>query len=1205
MHITALHLKAYGHFTGASLDFGRRCGLAPGLHVVYGHNEAGKSTTLRALSSVLYGYPHTVVDGFRHDARNIAIGIDLLAADGSALSFVRRRRGRETLTAADGRRIEEAAVARFLGTVSQDVFEKVFALDHRRLREHARALIADSGSLGFSLAEAGSGVAGLKAVVDRLKAERAGLFLAAGARPRLNHAIAEFTRLRREARQHTLSPAAYRTHENGILETERELARMRGRLRDIEDRSAKRRRIARNLPLRAEHRALTQRIAALCGVPELPEEFAQRRITARGDFDASHEDIAIADAAIADLRRRIEAIALDADVLARAADIANLAQRRPVIENGLADLPGLEAERRQLIARAAELLAAAELGFDPCGLRAMLPSALRRRAILASAEEGKALMAQHAALRGTADHAGRLLRRAQEDMAKTPEPPEAAEITRALKAADGLGDAAGDIARRTRAVERKTRVIDETLTALGLPPGPPAADPVAARVKALRALGVPAEKTELRYADTLGGVDRELGRAREALARLSGERTAIEQEITALNTAAIATEDDLTAARAARDEGWRLLRARHVEEHADRGPGLEDAVHRYAPDGRLADAYEAHVREADRVADALRERIEESTTLAMLRRRAGEVDAERARVAASVTALGARRDAVMAEWLALWPPGPVRVQAPGEMIEWRAERSRVLDEAAALEEERDAISERRDAVRRARTALEAAITAFAGKPCQGPPEGGAEGHLEDGLAVIKDRARRIIDHIGAAHIRYEKAATALGAASEQKARAHEEAGRIEDRIGEWTAAWREALVSGGLPAALGVEAATTTLGIMGELDGLNAAIGAVSHRIETVRAAGTAFAAALETLRAALPDMPPGLPPEVCRWLEERLEAARRAEMERGNLREQWDARAADLTRAREKQARSAAALEALCAQAGGVRVDELAEVERRARERREAVRERENIETRVREDGDGRDWAALFAECDEVPGELIAADLITLEAERADTEAAIERLSAQRGALQNAFDGVLGHNQAAALAQEAAAVQTEIEDGVEAYVDLTVQETLLRAAIEVYRDRNQGPILRRASSLFAALTDGAYTGLRADVEGGETVLIVEDAARGSLGIPALSDGTMDSLYLALRLAVVQEHNAANEPVPFIADDLLLNLDNGRAAAALRTLATLAASTQVLMFTHHAHMAQLARKVVPPALLVEHSLPPPAAAARGDASACA
>src|SRR5258708_22146802 len=149
MRILSLHLRAYGHFTGYSLDFG----AGPGLHLIYGHNEAGKSTTLRALSSVLFGYPHGVVDGFKHDAKDIAIGIDLLGTDGQALSFVRRRRGKHTLAAADGSALDDGAVDSFLGGVARDVFEKVFALDHHPLHEPAKALLADGASPCFTLAQ--------------------------------------------------------------------------------------------------------------------------------------------------------------------------------------------------------------------------------------------------------------------------------------------------------------------------------------------------------------------------------------------------------------------------------------------------------------------------------------------------------------------------------------------------------------------------------------------------------------------------------------------------------------------------------------------------------------------------------------------------------------------------------------------------------------------------------------------------------------------------------------------------------------------------------------------------------------------------------------------------------------------------------------------------------------------------------------------
>jgi len=98
-------------------------------------------------------------------------------------------------------------------------------------------------------------------------------------------------------------------------------------------------------------------------------------------------------------------------------------------------------------------------------------------------------------------------------------------------------------------------------------------------------------------------------------------------------------------------------------------------------------------------------------------------------------------------------------------------------------------------------------------------------------------------------------------------------------------------------------------------------------------------------------------------------------------------------------------------------------------------------------------------------------------------------------------------------------------------------------------------------------------------------------AANGdTLGVEGLSEGTRDQLYLALRLASLERHVGANEPLPLIVDDLLVNFDDRRAAATLRLLGELSKRTQVLFFTHHSRLRDLARKAVPREQLREHDM---------------
>jgi uncharacterized protein YhaN len=76
-----------------------------------------------------------------------------------------------------------------------------------------------------------------------------------------------------------------------------------------------------------------------------------------------------------------------------------------------------------------------------------------------------------------------------------------------------------------------------------------------------------------------------------------------------------------------------------------------------------------------------------------------------------------------------------------------------------------------------------------------------------------------------------------------------------------------------------------------------------------------------------------------------------------------------------------------------------------------------------------------------------------------------------------------------------------------------------------------------------------------------------------------MSDGTRDQLYLSLRLASLEKYLQAGEPMPFIVDDILVNFDDRRAAATLRALAELSKKTQVLFFTHHERLVELAQGV--------------------------
>src|SRR5262249_16871423 len=157
-------------------------------------------------------------------------------------------------------------------------------------------------------------------------------------------------------------------------------------------------------------------------------------------------------------------------------------------------------------------------------------------------------------------------------------------------------------------------------------------------------------------------------------------------------------------------------------------------------------------------------------------------------------------------------------------------------------------------------------------------------------------------------------------------------------------------------------------------------------------------------------------------------------------------------------------------------------------------------------------------------------------------------------------------------------------------FAALNLARVALEKAKERYRARHQDTLLDRAGDFFKTLTDHAFEGLDIDNEEGTDVLkavraIGHPSPRVAVG--GLSDGTRDQLFLALRLAGIEQHLLDREPVPLIIDDVLVNFDDARAGSTLKCLVELAAKTQVLLFTHHRHVVDLAKAVHPGTIVHE------------------
>jgi len=226
---------------------------------------------------------------------------------------------------------------------------------------------------------------------------------------------------------------------------------------------------------------------------------------------------------------------------------------------------------------------------------------------------------------------------------------------------------------------------------------------------------------------------------------------------------------------------------------------------------------------------------------------------------------------------------------------------------------------------------------------------------------------------------------------------------------------------------------------------------------------------------------------------------------------------------------------------------------------------------------GDGQAEAGLREEAAGTEPDAAAARLAEIEGELAALGDRREQLSSERTTAEAAMARMRDGHDAASKAQEAEDALAEARAHAERYARLHIARILLRAGIDRFRRDEQGPLLRAAGGNFALLTGGRYSRLEVDhnAAGRAMYLAIRDTG-AECPVEALSEGTRDQLYLALRTAIVGAHVARAEPLPFVADDLLVHFDDRRAATALALLAQLGRRTQVVLFTHHDHIAKLA-----------------------------
>ena len=1123
MRIDRLGLVRYGHFTDTSIEFARPSVGAPDLHVIYGPNEAGKSTLFSAWLDLLFGFPRETKYNFLHDNR--ALRVEAHITNEGGLSHLARLKGNKStlLDARSEQPVSEMVVGAALGGLDRDAYTTMFSLDDETLETGGESILDSKGDLGQLLFSASAGLTELSEALRTLHDEGAAWFKPSGRKHQLATLKARLNDLTAQRKEVDLQVSAWRKLTQARAQAEASYRDAAARRSQTQTLLEQLRRDLDAVPMLTRLAKLQTRLAELPKPQPLPVDWRDALpgwMREEAELAALLPEI---EQAQREAARALAQLHDDPAALSVLPRLESLEGQFGAISRQQADLPKRREELAELQAQMSRLVERLERP-DLTPAQAILAPHISQR--LSELIESDAVL------------------RSAEQAAQT-------ELDKAEQALQGMREGAAldeaALARLVPMVEtlRRADLLRQYTEAAAALNGAQAAqagafgalEPWQGDAATLAALDLPSASS-LRAQET--ALAQAMRDAREAAAECARLQTVVARLHAETGSAEAIDLSDAHAQRAAREAAW--------------------IAHLAALSPKTASVFEHAMRADDAISAARLEQARMAERLVILQQEQAALalaEAQRKAADAQAAQMQMRADAL---WAGLGAAGDGR--SISDLIDWLTRRETALAADQALEQARATERAIRDRLAGAVVSLQAAL-ADLGRPL----------HTED-YATVMAEAEAILstaEHLRqTARMRLELDARKHALTKAQTARS------------DWQAEWDSLCAKSwiGTPAPAPGEF-RGRLAIVADLAALTPQAEALMRRIARIEEDIGSFRAELVQIAQSLKEAPD--PDVLAMWprLRQRLKQAQETQAARARLHADGLRAQGRLDDLGQRQERLAAAIAPLQVHFG---TESLAEIARQieAITRAEELGDeyaslRHDLAAHLRVP----DAAPEIARLATLDHDLAHAEAETLAATLSAQDEALRAAYAGLAQAESTLEST-GHDGAAArLEAERQTLLLQIEDEAAQFMARQAGVLAVEQALRLYRDTHRSAMMGRAADAFEMLTDGRYSGLSTQPDGRGEILIAQQAGGGSKRVNTLSKGTRFQLYLALRAAGYLELATTRPCVPFVADDIMETFDDTRAQAAFRLLARMAEHGQVIYLTHHAHLCEIAQRACP------------------------
>ncbi|MDC0434693.1 AAA family ATPase [bacterium] len=1135
IRIEQLDLAFFGHFTNKQFNFGKRTTATPDFHIVYGANEAGKTTFMESYLRLLYGFEaRNEPYAFRHGRANLHVS-GILQLDDEVREFHRKSTNKNTLVDELGNVLPEASLQAHLGGLAVSDYRKLLCIDDESIEKGGEEIVNSRGDIGTLLFSAAAGISDLWQVLESIRNEAEAIHKSRATKTRLAVLRKEYKEVVKNITEMDIPAGKLGQLTKALKKAESVEAKALNEQHVLMNEARQLERILNALPMLERLDISERAVASLAHYPEHLDITSQQIIELQKNQHQAKTELQRLQTRQLTLTEALEQLPPEPAHAGLQVVIDGLGELHSRYQLAELELDS-KAEKLAAITDKMTLLVRERLHHES-KVEALIVDAAVIKSLNDSLLERNAT-----SKRVTVEEQGIVQLEAR---IKT-EQKALDELKKTLPEGEGLNEILVQYNAQALSAEYKavTQALREADTKVE-----DALDELS--IKGQRFSHLPECSLMVEEAEA------QLERWQSLGTALNSDRALQQNERQELNTLSLesqqlesvdglASDQDTQAIKAAREEAWVLHKAALSLETADTfEPNMYELDK--VMDGRLAHASDlARLRDLHRQIPRVQEKYNSLTESIRL----AEEDQKRIEDSLASVMRQAGIDATVppkavVNWVRSYHDAQSCVRSAERLLNTN---QAVLDKAQKL---KDALSVY---VRREQATLEELLAA-------------ASTILEVYKAYDKNlqtSQKNVLD----LRNQHAKDSIQLEATVAEKVKVEE----------DWLS-----LVTSSFPVSLDPEKLAISLDVLNELRELNVEHESLQKQCKQMQRDKTLFTEKLEQIFIDKQLEKDVNPDRNLNKLRELATHASKQVDEKVQLQSKIDKAFADgVTAEKSLQAVIAESQVFAAMFDASIPTGDLTELYETVQKTQHAQMLRKQYE----KDRDTLRQTLGVASEEKARAMLAELDIKSVQEKQIEKESELalvnERSKAateKRTRAEEKLNALTGDGEVAHLVERRTTLELQMTEASLEYLELTLGHRLAEQAINRYRDKHRSAMMQATESAFAQLTDGKYNTLQTQNNGREETLLALDKDRTPKRADQMSKGTRFQLYLALRAAAYDQLAEQGTCLPFICDDIFETFDEERTRAACRVMERIGERGQAIYLTHHRHVVALAQEV--------------------------